>query len=191
MSSFEYLAALLSMVAALGIARGLSGFSRMIHAKNSIEFSFVQILWTINSLLWLMTFWWFTFILSQIQTWSFPLLLFTTVYAASIYLLIALLHPDPLPEKISMREHFLEYRKWFYGTFLVVWGLDIGDTIIKVLITENGGPPLLPYSLFMTIWVAIGLTGYFVTSIKIHTAIAVVYFVAVSLWASNMLADIL
>lgn len=191
MSSFEYLAALLSMVAALGIARGLSGFSRMIHAKNSIKFSFIQFLWTINSLLWLMIFWWFTFILSRVQTWTFPLLLFTTIYAASIYLLIALLHPEPFPERINLQEHFLEYRKWFFGTFLAVCCLDIGDTAIKVFITEGGAPPLIPYSIFMITWVVIGLTGYFVTNIKLHTAMAIIYFLALNLWASNMLADIL
>ena len=190
MSSFEYLAALISMVAALGIARGLSGFARMIHAKDSIDFSLVQILWTINSLLWLMVFWWFTFILSEVQVWTFPILLYTTIYASFIYLLIALLHPDPLLEGTSLTDHFLKYRKWFFGTFLVVAVLDIGDTTIKVFVTDFGAPPLFPYSLFLTTWITVGTIGYISTNMKVHTAIALIFFGVVSFWAFNMLGGI-
>lgn len=189
MSEFEYLAALISMVAALGIARGLSGFTRIIHAKDSIEVSYVQILWTINCLLWLMTFWWFTFILTEVAAWTFSLLVFTTVYAAVIYLLIALLHPDPLIEGTNLPDYFLKYRRWFFGAFLSLMVLDIIDTTIKVYTTETGAPSLIPYSVFLSVWTIVGITGYITTNTKLHLGIALLFFVSVSLWSTNMLSD--
>jgi hypothetical protein len=191
MSGFEYLAALVSMVAALGIARGLSGFAQIIHAKDSIQVSYVQIVWTINCLLWLMTFWWFTFILTEVEAWTFPLLVFVTVYAAVIYLLIALLHPDPLPEGTDLPEYFLRFRKWFFGTFLALLIIDIIDTTIKGLTTENGTPPLAPYLLFLAIWAVVGVIGFRSTNMRTQLIAALVFFVVVSLWSSNMLFDML
>ena len=191
MSGFEYLAALISMVAALGIARGLSGFAQIIHSKDSIQVSYVQILWTINSLLWLMTFWWFTFILTEVAAWTFPLLVFTTAYAAVIYLLIALLNPEPLAEGTDLSEYFLKYRKWFFGIFLAMLVIDVFDTTIKGFTTESGTPPLAPYSVFLTVWAAVGIIGYISTSMKTQFLAAVVFFFAVTIWSTNMLFDMM
>lgn len=187
MSGFEYLAALVSMVAALGIARGLSGIARIIHSIDTVEVSAVQIIWTVNCLLWLMTFWWFTFILTEVAAWTFPLLAFTTAYAAVIYLLIALLHPETLTEGMSLPAYFLKYRKWFFGTFLTVMVVDIVDTTIKAMTTETGAPPLVPYAVFLSIWAAIGISGYLTTNMKFQLTGALLFFIAVCLWSSNML----
>ena len=67
--------------------------------------------------------------------------------------------------------------------------VDIVDTVIKALTTETGAPPLVPYAVFLSIWAVIGISGYLSTNSKFQLAGALLFFIAVCLWSSNMLSD--
>jgi hypothetical protein len=88
MDEFEYLAALVSVVAGLSLARALSGVADILDSGQTLIRSDLQIAWTISVLVWLVGFWWFTFMLSSVDNWTVLLLLFVLLYGAVIYLLV-------------------------------------------------------------------------------------------------------
>jgi hypothetical protein len=113
MDSFEYLIALVSVIAGLGIARSLSGMARLLDARRNISFSWIPMCWTANALLWLIAFWWFTYLLSSFEGWSPGLHIFVLIYAGSIFFLLALMHPESIDEGCDMMERFLDNRRLF------------------------------------------------------------------------------
>ena len=131
MDKFEYLATLFSVVAGLALTRGLSGLAKTVHNRHSVKPSGVHLAWTCSILAWLISYWWFTFFLAPIEEWTVPLFLFILVYGAFIYFLIALLYPDKYWAAKDHFEYFLDTRKWFFGTFVLLGCIDIVDTVIK------------------------------------------------------------
>ena len=61
MATFEYLAALVSVVVGLGIAQALRGAGHIVHARDSIQIYVPHLIWLLNVILWMVVFWWFSF----------------------------------------------------------------------------------------------------------------------------------
>ena len=182
MDSFEYLIALVSVIAGLGIARALSGTARLLHARHEISFSWIPLIWTASSLLWLIAFWWFTFLLSSIEEWTTALHIFVLVYAGSIFFLLALLHPETVPEGHDMLEHFLDNRKLFFGAFMAVGLIDLADTWIKFEFLSIATPPMVPYTLHMGPWIIFSAVAMFVRNRRFHAVFAVGLFISFVSW---------
>ena len=182
MNSFEYLATLVSVVAGLALTRALSGLAKAVHLRKEIRLSGVHIAWTGSVLLWLISYWWFTFLLASIEQWTVPLFFFVLVYGAVIYFLIALLFPDKFNSGTDLFDYFVENRRWFFGTFVGLGVLDIVDTWIKWLY-DLPPPPMIPYSVLMTSWLALGIVGIITANRMYHRIFAYVWLVVFSLWA--------
>jgi hypothetical protein len=179
MSGFEYLIALASVVAGLGLTRALSGFAKIIHMRGQVRVSDINVIWTLTILLWLVSYWWFTFSLTAIAQWDIPLFLFVLVYGALIFFLIALLFPDNLEPGIDLFEHFLVTRRWFFGAFIGLGFVDLADVWIKL---SYGIPPpdTTGYSIFMAAWLSVGIIGAFVTRRAVQRLLAYLWFVVVT-----------
>lgn len=190
MDSFEYLITLVSVIAGLGIARALSGMARLLDRRRRITISWIPVCWTINVLLWLIAFWWFTFLLSPFEGWSPWLHIFVLVYAGAIYFLLALLHPESLHEGHDTMAHFLENKQLFFGALITVALIDIADTLIKGWVGLSM-PPLLNYSVFMALWIIISALALLTDNRKYHGAYAALFFIALVTWISAMITGIL
>lgn len=190
MDSFEYLIALVSVIAGLGIARALSGLARLLDARRKISISWIPICWTISALLWLVTFWWFTFLLSSFEGWSPWLHVFVLIYAGAIYFLLALLHPESLEEGYDMLEHFLDNRRLFFGTLLIVALIDIADTWIKFRIGLPL-PPLTEYFALMLPWITMSAIAMFVRRQIYHALFVLIFLVGIVIWLSFSIGGIL
>jgi len=193
MDSFEYLIALVSVVAGLGITRALSGLARLLNARHQIRFSWIPVCWTASVLLWLIAFWWFTFLLSSYEEWSPWLHVFVLVYAGAIFFLLALLHPEAIVAGHDMLDHFLDNRKIFFGTLLAVALIDLVDTWIKYRLGLST-PPAADYAAFMGTWILASTIAMFVRRPRIHAALAVLFLIAIVLWqalAINGILDIM
>ena len=190
MDSFEYLIALVSVIAGLGIARALSGIARLLDARHQITFSWIPLCWTASALLWLVAFWWFTFLLSSIDGWSTALHVFVLVYAGSIFFLLALLHPESIPEGHDMLAHFLNNRKLFFGAFLVVGLLDLADTWIKARMGLST-PAMVPYALHMGPWIVLSVVAMFVNNSIFHAVFAIVQLLMFAAWLGFSIDGIL
>jgi hypothetical protein len=130
-SAFEYLAAFISIVAGLSVAQTLSGAVRLIHGRRTMKASPVHVLWTASLLLWLILFWWFSFSLENVSGWSVGHLLFVLLYAALIYLLLALLYPSELPADFDAAAHLEFNRRWFFGVLFLLGVVELVDTWFK------------------------------------------------------------
>ncbi len=192
MNSFEYLVTLVSIIAGLGLTRALSGIAKVVQAGGDRKLSGVHIAWTGSVLLWLVAFWWFTFLLASIDTWTVPLLLFVLLYAAVIYFLIALLYPDKLEAETDSFAYFLENRRWFFGTFVALGVLDLADTWLKDRLLGPVGPPLpmVPYSRLMVSWISPGVVGVVSASRVFHRVFAYSWVVVMGVWVATAFADI-
>jgi len=177
-SSFEYLVALLSVVAALGLARALSGIAKLIHSREQITFSWIHILWTVNVLVWLVAYWWFSFALATVDTWTPQLLLFVLVYGALIYFLLALLYPDQVDTGTDLFVYFTKNRKWFFGALILLGVMDLIDAVVKSNVTELGGPPMPAYALFMSVWIVPAIAALFIKNKIFHAIYSVTFFCA-------------
>ena len=184
MNGFEYLVALVSVVAGLALTRALSGLAKIVHLRKKIRLSGVHFAWTGSVLLWLVTYWWFTFWLASIDAWTVALFLFVLGYGAVIYFLIALLYPDTLDSGTDLFDYFIDNRRWFFGTFVGLGVLDIGDTWIKSGFYDLPAPPMIPYLILMSSWFAFGIVGASTANRTYHKAFAYVWLVVFGSWAS-------
>lgn len=190
MDSFEYLITLVSVIAGLGITRTLSGVARLFDNRHQITFSWIPVIWTINVLLWLVAFWWFTFLLSSLEGWSPWLHVFVLVYAGVIFFLLALLHPESIDGEFDMFDRFLKNRKMFFGVLIATAIIDVIDTVIK----ERLGllaPPLSTYSAFVLVWIAVGGTALLAENRGVHAACALLFLILLAIWISQMIDGLL
>jgi hypothetical protein len=187
MDRFEYLAALVSVVAGLGLTRALSGFARIIHSEYKVALSGVHISWTFSIVLWLVGFWWFTFMLARVENWTVSLLLFVLLYGATIYLLIALLYPDKYEPGIDLFENFIMRRRSFFVTFVALGLIDIADTLIKTKIYNMVGPAYIPYSILMICWIGLGAVGAVTGNRIFHRFFAYSWLAVTSAWSVTTL----
>ncbi len=186
MSGFEYLIALVSVVAGLGLTRALSGLAKIVHLRKKIRLSGVHIAWTGSILLWLVSYWWFTFLLASVDQWTVPLFLFVLIYGAVIYFLIALLYPDKWDSEADLFEYFIDNRRWFFGTFVGLGILEVADTWSKVRIYDLPPPPMIPYLVLMAFWFVLGVVGATTDNRAYHKAFAYLWLLVFGSWAVAM-----
>ena len=187
MNEFEYLAALVSVVAGLSLARALSGVADILDSGESLIRYDLQIVWTINVLMWLVGFWWFTFMLSSLDNWTVLLLLFLLLYGAVIYLLVALLHPN---SKAGAANDFVSRRKPFFATFLTLGLVDIADTLIKTEIYAMPGPPTRWYWVLMIFWILFGVFAWKSASRTFHRLYAYCWLAIIPAWNVSTLTSL-
>ncbi|UCC83868.1 MAG: hypothetical protein JSW46_02735 [Gemmatimonadota bacterium] len=131
MTEFEYIAVLISIVVGLGITHLLGGVGRLIGRPGSAKAYWIHLLWVVYVFLYLIQFWWWEFSLSGVETWRFELYFFLIIYAVLLYLLCVILFPRQFPEGGDYHDHFYARRGWFFGLFIVVYIVDVFDTLFK------------------------------------------------------------
>lgn len=190
MDEFEYLAALVSVVAGLSLARALSGVADILDSGRSLIQFDLHIVWTFNLLLWLVGFWWFTFMLSSLDTWTVSLLLFVLLYGAVIYLIVALLHPNSAAAGAGKLGDFIDRRRPFFAAFIALGLIDIADTLIKTEIYTMPGPPTKWYWALMVLWILFGAYAWRSTSRTFHRIFAYCWLVIITGWNVSTLTSL-
>ena len=136
MNEFEYVMVLVSIVIALAIAHLLTAVAEAIHRFRGhgepIKLSAVFLLWVGFVLIWLVSFWWWEFKFQEVAVeWSYGLYLFVICYAIVLFMLAEILVPHRMRGVSDSYVHFVEGRKWFFGTLLLVQAIDVIDTFLK------------------------------------------------------------
>jgi hypothetical protein len=183
MATFEYLAALVSVVVGLGIAQALRGAGHMIHARDSIQIYVPHLIWLISVILWMVVFWWFSFGLADLPVWELRDLAWVLFYAASIYFLVALLLPDPIPDDFDPRAHFHGTKAWFFGALFCVGLVEVGDYWVKVVyqgvLDPMEGMALFLYIAFLLTWLAGSVVAWRVRNEWFHLGFSIVFLAGV------------
>lgn len=131
MTTFEYIAVLVSIIVGLGIAQLLAGVGRLISDARDTKPYWIHLVWTAYAFLYLVFFWWWEFKLAAIETWTFELYLFVIMYAVFLYLLVVVLYPEDLPEEGDFKRYYYDRRGWFFGLLVVIGAIDFIDSAAK------------------------------------------------------------
>jgi hypothetical protein len=131
MTTFEYLAVLISIIVGLGITHLLGGLARFIHRPNRYKFYWIHLLWAWYVFVYLLHFWWFELWFTSVEEWTPTLYAFLILYAIFLYLLAVVVLPPDSSEGVDFREYFFHKKIWFFGILLLTFLVDIPDTLIK------------------------------------------------------------
>src|SRR5213593_2412039 len=98
MSSFEFIAALMSIIIGLGVTNLLAGAGRAFYRRKENPLDEVHIVLTVATLLLLVLQWWVTFRWNTEEHWTFDKFLILTAWTVTLYLLTVFLYPPDLSE---------------------------------------------------------------------------------------------
>ena len=118
MSSFEFIAALMSIIIGLGVTNLLAGAGRAFYRRKENPLDEVHIVLTIATLLLLVLQWWVTFKWNTEVTWSFDMFLVLIVWTVTLYMLTVFLYPPDLSEAEEHQRRFQRNRTGYYSAFI-------------------------------------------------------------------------
>lgn len=131
MGVFEYLGVILSVIMGLGVTHILAGVSKTIHHRRTVRLYWVQSLWGLNVLIYIVTIWWGMFWWSGQTEWSYFQFLLLLVYGILLFLAASLIFPWDVPDHFDFEQHFNETRPWFFSVLATAWLVDIPETVAK------------------------------------------------------------
>ncbi len=130
MSSFEFIAALMSIIIGLGVTNLLAGAGRAFYRRRENPLDEVHIVLTVATLLLLVLQWWVTFKWNTEINWSFDKFLVLIVWTVTLYMLTVFLYPPDLSEAEEHQGRFERNRSGYYSTFIAMCLLDIAQTAV-------------------------------------------------------------
>ena len=171
MDVFEYLGVILSVVMGLGVTHILAGLSKTIHFRNSVKIYWVQALWSVNVLIYIVTIWWGMFWWSGLQDWSYFQFMLLILYAILLFFCASLIFPWEISGDFDFEKHFYETRPWFFAVFVLAWCVDIPETMAK----SDGGLRGLPeaYLAFSVSQITLAAIAAFWSNMRFHRFYAV------------------
>jgi hypothetical protein len=129
--SFNYLSVLISIILGLAITQVLQAVRGLILTRKRVRLYTPTVIWTALALLIAIQAWWASFSMHTRVSWNFLSLLVIVLQAISIYMMAALVLPDPKEETIvELREHYLAHRIWFFGAQLGAVVFSLAKTLI-------------------------------------------------------------
>jgi hypothetical protein len=131
MTTFEYIAVLVSIIVGLGITHLLAGVGRLIGDSEKTTPYWIHLVWTFYAFLYLVFFWWWEFEFNSLEVWTFELYMFILIYAVVIYMITVILYPRDLPEHGDFKRYYYDRRGWFFGLMIVMNVVDFVDTAAK------------------------------------------------------------
>jgi len=173
MSSFEYLAILVSVVLGLAIARLTAKLSQSIKRKTRVQSYWVQRVWTFNIWLYVLGIWWGMVSWDRLEEWTFFLFLFIMLYATVIFLLADALYPDDMAPGTNLEEYFFAHRRWFFGLLVLTALVDIPETMLKEILELRPAPD--GYLGLVAFWLVTAAVGMLTENRKVHAVLAIAW----------------
>ncbi|HWI87007.1 MAG TPA: hypothetical protein VNT42_11890 [Sphingomonas sp.] len=166
---FDYLAVLLSVILGLALTHLLSGASRLIQLRHSVKLYWVQLVWTLNVIIYVLALWWGMFWWKHLTVWTIQEFFFLTGYAIVLFVVASMLFPHDCHEGLDCEAHFYRNRTWFFGLQLVALLCDVPETVIKSYDNLRAVPH--EYLMFMPIMIGIAIVGLVARDRRIHGAL--------------------
>lgn len=170
---FEYLAVLLSIVLGLGVAQLLTGAGRLIHARQRVEPYWPTFVWVALLLLIHVQTWWAMFELRGHQPWSFEKFLVVLMSPVSLYLMTAIILPDPSEHppggRLDLRAHFYAQTRWFFGATAAA----ILASLARPMVLDGRLEPGLDLG-FQLLFLALAIVGALTRNRRFHESLAAV-----------------
>jgi len=162
MSSFEFIAALMSIIIDLGVTNLLAGAGRAFYRRKENPLDEVHLVLTVATLLLLVLQWWVTFKWNTEVNWTFDKFLVLITWTIALYLLTVFLYPPDLSEAEEHQRRFERNRAGYYSTFLAMCLLDIAQTAVhgELLQPIWYVPFVGQFALFAGVGLITGRRGY-------------------------------
>ncbi len=128
---FVHIRIIIGMILGISVARLISGAARFMQNPAKEKIYLIHFGWVIYVFLFIVHFWWFEFALSHTKIWTFLLYILLISYSIVFVLLSAMLFPDQLSDYKDYKDYFIQRRNWFYALLLVLFCIDVLDTLIK------------------------------------------------------------
>jgi len=173
MTSFEYLAILVSVILGLAIARLTAKLSESIKRKADIRKYWVQRVWTFNIWLYILGIWWGMVSWDRLDDWTFFLFMFIMLYATVIYLLADALYPDDMSPGVNLEDYFFDHRRWFFGLLALTALVDVPETLLKEVLELRAAP--VGYAWLVGFWLLVAATGMVTSNRKVHAVLVIAW----------------
>ena len=187
MGVFEYLGVLISVIMGLGITHLATGASKLVQNRETVRFYIPHALWTLNVLVYILLVGWGMFWWSNHSDWYTYQYLFITAYAIVLFLLAALLYPWDLRREFDVRSYFFANRRWFFGTLLMAWLIDVPETVSKSETGLRGLPE--EYHVFVSLQLVIAATGLLTRHRLVHTLLPIAWLALTLYYAMGSLVS--
>ena len=175
MGVFEYIVVLVSVIMGLGITHLATGATKLIQNRDIVRFYIPHAIWTVNILVHILLIWWGMFWWSNHSEWFAYQYLFITVYAIALFFLAAILYPWDMDKDIDVQAYFFRNKQWFFGAMLVVWCVDIPETLVKASVDLRPVPP--EYFWFIILHMGLASVGLATRNYVVQLILPILWFV--------------
>jgi hypothetical protein len=181
-NEFEYVMALMAIILGLGITHLLAGFGKIIYRLTGhgtpLRFNWVHFLWVVNTFMWMVFYWWYSFSRVGREEWALATYLLMLPFPVFVYLQCVVLYPHRLDEVTDLGAYFMATRRWFFGLMLLITladfaegGLFAGTDPAAAAYLDSTGWSLL-LAVAYTIFAA--LVGIASSNARVHIGLAAV-----------------
>jgi len=163
---FEYLGVLIAVIMGLSLTHLLRGLSKLIHMRRTVKPYWVQIVWTINVLIYVLAVWWGMFWWNKLGTWSIEQFLAIAFYCIVLFMLSSMLYPPEFADGLDFEEYFFANKSWFFGIQFLSLLLDVPETVAKGVTHLRDVP--LQYAIFIPTVLLFCAIGFYSNSRRVH-----------------------
>lgn len=163
---FSYLGVLISVILGLALTHLMIGLSKLIQLRKSVKVYWVQVVWTINVILYVLALWWGMFWWNRLQEWTIEEFLFIMGYSIVVFMLASILFPWDFELSVDFEQYFFANKSWFFGFFLAATLIDIPETLSKGIVHLRNVPA--QYILYIPVALAIMLIALVSNSRRVH-----------------------
>ena len=175
---FEYLGVLIAVILGLSLTHLLRGLSKLIHMRRTIKPYWVQIVWTVNILVYVLAIWWGMFWWNKLESWSIEEFFAIAAYCSVLFMLSSMLYPPEFLNDLDFKDYFFTNKSWFFGILILATLLDVPETLAKGFTHLRDVP--LQYAIYIPTVLVICVIGLFSKSRRVHGVLCIAWLFATS-----------
>ncbi len=128
---FDYLGVILSIIFGLALTHILLGVSKLIEARHEVRIYWVQLVWGLTIVIYVLALWFGMYWWHRLETWTFGGFMYLALFASVVFMLATMLFPHEIKPGTDFEAYFFANKQWFFGTFMLTWLLDVPETVAK------------------------------------------------------------
>jgi hypothetical protein len=173
---FEYLGVLIAVILGLSLTHLLRGLSKLIHMRRTIKPYWVQVVWTVNILLYVLAVWWGMFWWNRLESWSIEEFFGIAAYCVVLFMLSSMLYPPEFPSDLDFEDYFFRNKSWFFGIQILAFLLDVPETLAKGVAHLRDVPD--QYAIYIPTIILICVIGLLTKNRRVHGGLCIAWLFA-------------
>lgn len=170
---FDYFGVLISIIFGLALTHMLRGVGRMIELRRETRPYWVQLVWAVNCVVFVLAIWWGMYWWKGLEVWTAEWFFFIAGYAIAIFMWAYVLFPAELSPGVNFESYFYANRRWFFGIGMVVFLMDIPETLGKSVLHIRPMPVVYPY--VITGFLVMCGIGWITANRRVHKVLCVAW----------------